>query len=99
MSRENLLYACLTNKANKMNMSLIDIKTGTITEKGQIVIPRSVRDTFQPGEKVAILAYNDRIELRPLRMVGEALTCAYASEKILNKDWDSAEEDDAWKDL
>ncbi|WP_347403380.1 AbrB/MazE/SpoVT family DNA-binding domain-containing protein [Methanogenium sp. S4BF] len=35
-------------------------------QKGQIVIPRSVRETFLPGEKVAILAYNDRIELRPL---------------------------------
>ncbi|WFN35729.1 hypothetical protein L1S32_02435 [Methanogenium sp. S4BF] len=29
-------------------------------------MPRSVRETFLPGEKVAILAYNDRIELRPL---------------------------------
>lgn len=97
MSQENLLYACLTNKANKMNMSLIDIKTGTITEKGQIVIPRSVRDTFQPGEKVAILAYKDRIEIRPLSTVQEALSSAYASEKTLKKDGDSAEEDDAWK--
>ena len=80
-------------------MPLIDIKTGTITEKGQVVIPRSVREAFLPGGKVAILAYDDRIELRPLDTVEEALSCAYASEKTLKKDWDSKEEDDAWKSL
>jgi len=80
-------------------MPLIDIKTGTITEKGQIVIPRAVRGTFRPGEKVAIIAYDDRIELRPLETVNEALSCAYASEKTLKKDWDSKEEDEAWKNL
>ena len=80
-------------------MPLIDIKTGTITEKGQIVIPRSVRETFLPGEKVAILAYNDRIELRPLGTVDEALSCAYLSEKTLKKDWSLKEEDEAWNNL
>lgn len=80
-------------------MPLIDIKTGTITEKGQIVIPRSVRETFLPGEKVAILAYNDRIELRPLETVDEALSCAYASEKTLEKDWCSKKENEPWIEL
>lgn len=80
-------------------MPLIDIKTGTITEKGQIVIPQSVRGTFLPGEKVAILVYDDRIELRPLGMVDEALSCAYASEKTLEKDWSLKEEDKAWMNL
>lgn len=67
-------------------MPLIGIKTATITEKGQIVIPRSVRNIFQPGEKVAILAYKNRIEMRPLSTVQEALSSAYASEKTLKKD-------------
>lgn len=80
-------------------MPLIDIKTGTVTEKGQIVIPRSVRDTFLPGEKVAIIAYDDRIELRPMGAVEEALSCAYASEKVLKRDWQSPDEDEAWKSL
>ena len=80
-------------------MPLIDIKTGKITEKGQIVIPQAVRKTFLPGGKVAIIAYDDRIELRPLETVDEALSCAYASEKTLKKDWDSKEEDEAWKNL
>ena len=80
-------------------MPLIGIKTATITEKGQIVIPRSVRNIFQPGEKVAILAYKNRIEMRPLSTVQEALSSAYASEKTLKKEWDSAQEDVAWNDL
>ncbi|WP_254059049.1 hypothetical protein [Methanogenium sp. MK-MG] len=41
----------------------------------------------------------DRIELRPLETVEEALSCAYASEKTLKKDWHSKEEDEAWKNL
>ncbi|MFA5397695.1 MAG: hypothetical protein WC346_16920 [Methanogenium sp.] len=48
---------------------------------------------------VAILAYKDRIEMRPLSTVQEALSSAYASEKTLKKEWDSAQEDVAWNDL
>lgn len=80
-------------------MPLLDIKTGTITEKGQIVIPKSLRDKFPSGEKVAIISYEDRIEVRPLSSVNEALSCAYSAEKTLKKDWDSKEEDEAWKNL
>jgi len=80
-------------------MPLIEIKTGTITEKGQIVIPKSLRERFSPGDKVAIISYEDRIELRPIDSVNEALSCAYAAEKTLKKDWDSKEEDEAWKNL
>ncbi|MDD4127159.1 MAG: AbrB/MazE/SpoVT family DNA-binding domain-containing protein, partial [Methanomicrobium sp.] len=31
-------------------MPLIEIKTATITEKGQIVIPKSLRERFSPGD-------------------------------------------------
>ena len=80
-------------------MPLIEINTGTITEKGQIVIPKSIRERFSSGEKVAIISYEDRIELRPISSVNEALSCAYSAEKTLKKDWDSKEEDEAWKNL
>jgi hypothetical protein len=40
-----------------------------------------------------------RIELRPIDSVNEALSCAYAAEKTLKKDWDLKEEDEAWKSL
>ncbi|WP_421907852.1 AbrB/MazE/SpoVT family DNA-binding domain-containing protein [Methanolacinia petrolearia] len=80
-------------------MDLIEIKTGKLTEKGQVVIPKSVREKFREGTKVAIIAYDDRIELRPLDDVDELLSCAYASEKVLAGDWDSKEEDEAWSNL
>ena len=74
--------------------------TGTITKKGQIGIPGSVREPFLPGKKGAIRVYDDRFELRkPLGMVEEALTCAYASQETLKKDWDPKKEDVAWKSL
>lgn len=82
-------------------MPLIDVKTAKITEKGQISIPKDIRESkgFKEGLKVAILAYDDRIELRPLEMINERMLTALASEKVLAKDWNSKEEDDAWKDL
>lgn len=44
-----------------------------ITSKGQIVIPASVRqkEGFKSGQKVAVLAFDDRVELRPM---GEVLS-------------------------
>ena len=80
---------------------LADIKTTTITEKGQIVIPKSLRNIkgFEEGSKVVLVSYADRIEVRPLSAVRERMETAYASEKALAKDWDSKEEDDAWKSL
>ena len=80
-------------------MTLVEIKTGKITEKGQLVIPKSIRDRFREGTKVAILAYDDKIELRPLDEVDKSLSCAYASEKVLARDWDTQEEDEAWSSL
>lgn len=80
-------------------MPLIEVRTGKITEKGQVVIPKSIRERFHEGTKVVILAYDDRIELRPLDQVSESLSCAYATEKVLTKDWDTMEEDEAWKSL
>lgn len=82
-------------------MSILSIKSATITEKGQIVIPKDVRELegFQEGDKVAIVAYPDRVELRPLNQVNERLFTALASEKTLAKDWESKEDEEAWKNL
>ena len=78
-----------------------NIKTAKITEKGQIVIPKDLRSKkgFKNGDKIAIISYEDRIELRPLMRVNEMMQTAYASEKSLAKEWDTKEEDEAWKDL
>ncbi|MBT3408648.1 AbrB/MazE/SpoVT family DNA-binding domain-containing protein [archaeon] len=82
-------------------MTLIEIRSATITSKGQIAIPKDVRNLkgFKEGSKVSIIAYNDRIEIRPLQQLREKLDVTYASEKVLSKDWLLKEEDEAWKDL
>lgn len=41
----------------------------TISPKFQVVIPRAVREALRlaPGQKVQVIAYDNRIELIPLR--------------------------------
>jgi len=82
-------------------MPLIEMKTATITGKGQVAIPKELRKSkeFREGAKVVILAFNDRIELRPLKQISEKLFTAIASEKTLAKNWLSKEDEEAWKDL
>ena len=82
-------------------MPLIEIKTSKITSKGQIALPKDIRDIegFKEGTKVAILAFENRVELRPLNQVNEKMFTAFASEKSLAKDWLSKEDEEAWKNL
>lgn len=46
----------------------------TVSPKFQIVIPRRIRQSLdiQPGMKVQVIRYGDRIELIPLRPIEEA---------------------------
>ena len=82
-------------------MALLEMKTVKITEKGQIAISKRMRELegFREGEEIAILAFDDHVELRPSKQVSEKLAAAIASEKSLAKDWDTKEEDEAWKNL
>lgn len=82
-------------------MPLIEVKSAKITSKGQIAIPKDIRELegFKEGTKIAILAFEDRLELRPLKQLNEKMLTALASEKVLAKDWNSKEEDNAWKNL
>ena len=82
-------------------MPLIEVKTAKITEKGQISIPKDIRDLegFKEGTKVTILAFDDRVELRPMNQINEKMFTALASEKSLAKLWNTKEEDKAWKHL
>lgn len=86
-----------------MNEEIKDIRTATITQKGQICIPNIARDLagFKEGTKISIAVYNDRVELRPLKKgkINEALLCMLASEDALAKNWLSKEDEEAWKDL
>ena len=46
----------------------------TVSPKFQIVIPRRIRQSLdiQPGQKVQVIRYGNRIELIPLRSIQEA---------------------------
>ena len=52
-----------------MQEEIKEIKTVTITEKGQICIPITARnlDGFKEGSKISIIVYNNKVELRPLK--------------------------------
>ncbi len=78
-----------------------EIKTVTVTSKGQICIPYAARTMkgFKEGSKVSILVYSDHVELRPMEQVSEKLFPALVSEEVLAKEWNTKEEDEAWKDL
>lgn len=82
-------------------MTLLEMKTVKITEKGQVAIPRDIRELegFEEGDKVVILAFDNRVELRPLAQFEEKMFTVWASEKSLAKDWLSEEDEEAWKGL
>ena len=80
---------------------LLEMKSVTITKKGQIAIPKDIRDLegFKEGSKIAILAFQDRIELRPMKRFSEKMYTALMSEKSLAESWLSKEDEEARKDL
>ena len=58
-------------------MKLVGLKTATITSKGQISIPKDIREIegFKEGAKIAIFAYEGKIEIRLLnKMKNRILT-------------------------
>ncbi len=82
-------------------MVLVEMRSATITSKGQIAIPKDIREIegFREGEKIVILAFDDHVELRPMQKMNEKMFPALASEAVLAKDWLSKEDEEAWKDL
>lgn len=49
----------------------IDMETVTLSPKYQVVIPRAVREELglEPGEKLRVVRYLDRVELIPVRPI------------------------------
>ncbi|MFH1972980.1 MAG: AbrB/MazE/SpoVT family DNA-binding domain-containing protein [archaeon] len=79
---------------------IVEMRTAKITEKGQIAIPKEMRNKrFKTGTKVVIIAFEDHIELRPIKDVSKSMLTALASEKSLSKDWNSKGDKKAWKNL
>ena len=48
--------------------------TVTVSPKFQVVIPREIREALgiQPGQKVQVLQYQNRIEFIPVRPIAQA---------------------------
>ena len=67
-----------------MQEEIKDIRTVKITSKGQISIPSVVRARagFEEGAKVNVIAYNDRVELRPMKKekLSDSMMAMLASE-------------------
>lgn len=81
-------------------MQLIDVKSVTVSKKGQITMPGAFRKAcMKEGDKAAVFVYDDHIEIRPLSSIEERLSCAITSQKALEESWDSTEEDAAWEHL
>ena len=81
-------------------MTLLEIRSTSVSKKGQITIPGAFRElNMKENEKAAILVFDDHIEIRPMSVLEERLGCAIASQKSLEESWDSPEEDDAWEYL
>lgn len=49
------------------------METVTVSPKYQVVIPRSIRKSLgiEPGQKIQVLQYENRIELIPLKSIKE----------------------------
>jgi AbrB family looped-hinge helix DNA binding protein len=49
------------------------VETVTVSPKYQVVIPRSVRERLgiRPGQRMQLIAYEDRIEVVPVRPARE----------------------------
>lgn len=92
----------------KRSPTLLELKTVTLSSKGQIALPKSLRtrQKLRDGDKLALLVYEDCVEIRPLGYLASAVDLTkkgvYSSlmtESALAKRWKTPEEDEAWKDL
>lgn len=74
----------------------------TVSEKGQIVLPKKMRDTLKihEGSRLWLEEKNDRIEIIKLDSSAmDANAPFFLSHRSLAKDWFSKEDEEAWKNL
>lgn len=71
----------------------------SVGEKGQIVIPKKMRDEFriEKGTKLLVSEGKDRITLQPIKLDEDHLWML-AGESSLKKTWDN-KYDDRWDDV
>ena len=69
-----MVTSCVGNEFTKGNtVAILQEHVRSITTKGQVAIPASVRDFLglRPGEKVVFRVVDDRVELAPAQMTLE----------------------------
>jgi len=71
----------------------------TVGEKGQIVIPKKIRDEFKisKGTKLIVSEDNDKITIKPVKL-SEKHLLMLLSESSLKKVWDNPY-DERWDDV
>jgi AbrB family looped-hinge helix DNA binding protein len=62
--------------------------TLTLSPKYQVVIPKAVRELLRlkPGQKIQVLAFEDRIELIPVQPVGKMRGFMRGIESTVDRD-------------
>lgn len=87
-------------------MLLSDVEIVTVSERGQIVLPKKTRDSMKAerGTKLLLIEENGTITLRKVdnlmkgKKLSEGLETFIASENTLKKDW-IYKGDDVWDEL
>jgi len=85
---------------------MADVEIITVSERGQIVLPKKTRDRLkaEKGTKLLLVEKEGLVTLRKVEDIfkgkkpSESLETYIASEKSLKKDWDS-KEDSVWDEL
>ncbi|MBI5554007.1 MAG: AbrB/MazE/SpoVT family DNA-binding domain-containing protein [Candidatus Diapherotrites archaeon] len=86
---------------------MAQIEIITVSRKGQVVLPKNVREHMHisQGSKLLLIQKDNQLTLSKIDSLieeeqnQEKNATAFASEKALAKDWLSKEEDEAWKSL
>lgn len=74
----------------------------TLSKKGQIVLPKKVRDGLRIGQgsKLLLIEREGKVTLTKLdNLLKKKVSTLLLSEKSLAKDWLLPEEDEAWNNL
>lgn len=78
----------------------METKIVKVTDKGQISIPINIRNSvgISVGDELFVIKNGKTILIKKVKESDfrDLLKC---SEKVLTNDWDSKEDEEAWKDL
>ena len=82
------------------------MKTIKVSEKGQIALPQTMRETLgiEQGDELIVIQLDNKILLEKSQKVEQSMKDDFRdilkfSEMVLAKDWNSKEDEEAWKNL